>query len=29
MVSTYLPLDSILKVNYVAKEEIDEEKSSK
>ena len=29
MVSTYLPIDAILKVNYVAKEEIDEEKNSK
>jgi len=29
MVSTYLPMDSILKVNYVAKEEIEEEKTTK
>jgi len=29
MVATYLPMDSILKVNYVAKEELEEEKSSK
>ena len=29
MVSTYLAMDAILKVNYVAKEELDEEKNSK
>ena len=29
MVSTYLPIDSILKVNYVAREELEEESSSK
>jgi len=29
MVSTYLPMDSILKVNYVAEEEMDEEKNTK
>ena len=29
MVATYLPMDSILKVNYVAKEELEEEKNTK
>ena len=29
MVSTYLPMESVLKVNYVAKDEIEEEKSTK
>lgn len=27
--ATYLPIDSVLKVNYVAKEELEEEKNSK
>ena len=29
MVSTFLTMDSILKVNYVAREELEEEKNSK
>lgn len=29
MVATFLPMDSILKVNYVAKDEIEEEKATK
>ena len=29
MVATFLPMDSILKINYVAQEELDEEKTTK